>query len=99
MKNVLFREALREIRRSKSRFFSILAIVAIGSGFFSGVKAACPDMKNTAETYLGDSNLADLHLLSGWGFDEEDIEAIQSSGDIRAFSAGYSKDLLTTNIS
>ena len=99
MKNVLFREALREIRRSKSRFFSILAIVAIGSGFFSGVKAACPDMKNTAETYLGDSNLADFHLLSGWGFDEEDIEAIQSSGDIRAFSAGYSKDLLTTNTS
>ena len=83
MKNVLFREALREIRHSRNRFLSILAIVAIGSGFFSGVKAACPDMKMTAEQYFSESNLADLHLVSTWGFDEDDLSQLSSEEDIQ----------------
>ena len=88
-KNVLFREALREIRHSKNRFFSILAIVAIGSGFFSGVKAACPDMKLTAEQYFTESSLADLHLVSTWGFDEDDLAQIGSDQDIRVMEPCY----------
>lgn len=93
-KNVLFREALREIRHSKNRFFSILAIVAIGSGFFSGVKAACPDMKLTAEQYFTESSLADLHLVSTWGFDEDDLAQIGSDQDIRVMEPCYTYDVL-----
>ena len=76
MKNTLLKSALREIRHSRSRFLSILAIVAIGSGFFSGVKASCPDMKLTAETFFKEQNLADIHMLSTWGFEEEDLAAM-----------------------
>ncbi len=94
MKNVLFREALREIRHSSSRFFSILAIVGIGCGFFSGVKAACPDMKLTAEQYFSESNLADLHLISTWGFDEDDLAEIGNDEDIRVMEPCYSYDVL-----
>ncbi len=94
MKNVLFREALREIRHSSSRFFSILAIVGIGCGFFSGVKAACPDMKLTAEQYFSESNLADLHLISTWGFDEDDLSQIGSDQDVRVIEPAYSYDVL-----
>ena len=94
MKNVLFREALREIRHSRNRFLSILAIVAIGSGFFSGVKAACPDMKMTAEQYFSESNLADLHLVSTWGFDEDDLSQLSSEEDIRVMETCYTYDVL-----
>ena len=94
MKNVLFREALREIRHSRNRFLSILAIVAIGSGFFSGVKAACPDMKMTAEQYFSESNLADLHLVSTWGFDEDDLSQLSSEEDIRVMEPCYTYDVL-----
>ena len=47
MKSKLVKETLREIWRSRNRFFSIMGIVALGVGFFAGVKASCPDMKLT----------------------------------------------------
>ena len=49
MKSALFKDIIREIKRTKSRFFSIFAIIALGAGFFSGLKAACPDMLATQE--------------------------------------------------
>lgn len=92
MKNTLLKNALREIRHSRSRFLSILAIVAIGSGFFSGVKASCPDMKLTAETFFEDQNLADIHLLSTWGFEEEDLQAMEAEAE--TLEGSYSADVL-----
>ena len=64
MKNAIFKEALREIRRSKNRFISILAIITVGCGFFAGVKSACPDMKLTARTYFDEHQLYDIQLIS-----------------------------------
>lgn len=93
MKNTLLKSALREIRHSRSRFLSILAIVAIGSGFFSGVKASCPDMKLTAETFFKEQNLADIHMLSTWGFEEEDLAAMVAEAE--TLEGSYSVDVLT----
>ena len=44
MTKALFRETLRSIRRTKARFISIIAIVALGISFFAGIKAVYPDM-------------------------------------------------------
>ena len=52
MKNALRKSAFREIGKTKSRFLSIFGIVAIGVGFFSGVKAAAPDMRLSADRYF-----------------------------------------------
>ena len=73
MKNALQKSALREIRSTLSRFLSIFGIVALGVGFFSGVKAAAPDMRDTADSYLDRSELMDMRLVSTFGFDEDDI--------------------------
>ena len=98
-KKTLLREAFREIRHSSSRFLSILAIVAIGCGFFSGVKAGCPDMKLTARTYFDEQNLADIHLLSTWGFDEDDLAAVSGTEDVAVAEGSYSADLLANSAS
>ena len=45
MHSALWKDTLREIRKSFGRFLSILLIVALGVGFFAGVKASVPDMK------------------------------------------------------
>jgi putative ABC transport system permease protein len=42
------------------RFLSIFAIVALGCGFFSGIKATMPDMVDTAEEYFIENNLMDM---------------------------------------
>ena len=48
LKKVFF----RQIKDTKSRFISILLIVALGVGFFVGVKAASPSMKYSANKFF-----------------------------------------------
>ena len=76
MKKALAKSAFREIRSTMSRFLSIFGIVAIGVGFFSGVKAAAPDMRNTVDEYLDGARLMDVRLVSTYGFDDNDIAAV-----------------------
>lgn len=91
-KKALLKEILREIRRTKNRFLSILAIVAIGTGFFAGVKSTCPDMQLTAKEYFKEYNLMDIHLVSTMGFSENDMEFIRSEDDISGIMPAYSLD-------
>jgi len=66
----------RGIRGSLNRFFSILFIVALGSGFMAGLAATSPDMYATADKYADDCNLYDLDIKSALGFDDSDLAAI-----------------------
>ncbi len=93
MNKTLIKDTLRQVWATKSRFFSILAIIAIGSAFFAGLKATCPDMLLTAKKYYEDYNLMDIHMLSSVGFDEESVEQISEYDDIKSLYAGYSADL------
>ena len=92
MKKVLRKELLREIWKTKNRFLSILAIIAVGTGFFAGVKVCCPDMKLTATHYFADTRLMDLHLKSTLGFTDEDVDAIKNTDGIRGMMPAYSVD-------
>ncbi len=89
MKNALRKSAFREIRSTLSRFLSIFGIVAIGVGFFSGVKAAAPDMRYTADAYMDSDNLSDLRLVSTYGFDENDIAAIRELDGSEVYPSYY----------
>lgn len=92
MKKVLWKELGRAVWRTKTRFLSILAIIAVGTGFFAGVKVSCPDMKLTAQKYFEDNRLMDLHLVSTLGFSEEDLAAVRDAGGIRGMMPSYSAD-------
>ena len=61
-RNQLVHEMIRSVWRTRTRFLSILAIVAIGCGFFAGVKASCPDMKQTADQYFEESQIGRAHV-------------------------------------
>ena len=52
MKRSLTKDTFREIRHSMGRFLSIFAIVALGCGFFAGLKATMPDMVDSANDYF-----------------------------------------------
>ena len=62
MKNAFMKDVLKDIKKSKGRFLSIFAIIALGVAFFSGIKVAPIDMKNTADKYYDDYNFMDLTL-------------------------------------
>ncbi len=97
MRNALTKNILREITRSKSRFLSILIIVAIGVAFFAGVRATSPEMKFTADKYLDDNNTADLTIQSLNGFKQSDIDKVKKIVGVSEVYGGYSFDALAIN--
>ncbi len=97
MKTALWKDIFREIGRSRSRFFSIFAIIALGAGFFAGLKATCPDMLATQERYFSEQELMDARLLSTFGFEEKDLAAIEETEGVRGIYPTYSKDVFLQN--
>lgn len=77
MSKALVKDTFRSIWRTKARFISIILIVALGIGFFAGIKATAPDMKETANRYFISNNLMDLRVLSTVGFEQADVDAIR----------------------
>lgn len=94
VKTAIVKDTLREFWRTKSRFFSIFAIVAIGVGFFAGLKATCPDMLHTADAYFAESNLFDVHLISTIGFNSDDLAAVKHVKNVGEVMPAYSLDAL-----
>lgn len=94
MTKSLFKNTFREIRNSKARFISIMAIIALGVGFFAGIKATTPSMYQLAESYYREQNLMDYRLISTVGFDEDDIDEISKLDGVTDVMPSYFCDLL-----
>ena len=67
------KDTMRTMRKTMNRFCSILLIVALGVGFFAGVRATGDDMRDTASDYYIDYNAMDVKVLSTLGFSENDV--------------------------
>ncbi len=93
-KKALRKDLWIEIRKSKNRFVSIFLIVALGVAFFSGVRAAQPDMRMTGDTYFDKYKLMDLRVVSTLGFSEENIEAIRNVEGVKTAEPSYMADVL-----
>ena len=63
-KNRLLTDALREVKNTRSRFFSILILSALAVAFLSGIKITAPDMQYTADRYYDRLNVMDGYVLS-----------------------------------
>lgn len=93
MKNKLTQNTVRSLSRTAGRFISILAIIAIGCAFFSGIKSCSRYMKNSSYEYLKNLGAADIRLRSTLGFSEDDVEAVRNTEGVGNVYAGYSSDL------
>ncbi|MBP5431309.1 FtsX-like permease family protein [Ruminococcus sp.] len=89
------KNALREIRGTFGRFFAIMAIIALGVGFFTGVRITTPAMVNTVNRFLDENQFYDYRLLSALGWKEEDIADFRSRSDVRYAEGAYSLDIIT----
>lgn len=81
-KKALWKDIWIEIGKSKARFLALLAIITLGVAFFAGIKAAGPDMLDTANQYYEDNNLYDLKVLSTYGLEEVDIAILDETADL-----------------
>ena len=62
MRSMIWKSTFREIKESLGRFLAILAIVALGVGFFAGLKVTQPAMLKTAQRYF-DKNVEVLKRI------------------------------------
>ncbi|MGA9518382.1 MAG: FtsX-like permease family protein [Trichococcus sp.] len=81
-KKALWKDIWIEIGKSKARFLALLAIITLGVAFFAGIKAAGPDMLDTANQYYEENNLYDLKVLSTYGLEEADIAILAETADL-----------------
>ena len=79
---MLVKSTLREIRTSLARYLAIFAIVALGVGFFAGLKDCKPSMVKTARDYVRDYNLYDYQLASSYGIDDHSVEIAETNEDV-----------------
>ena len=89
MKSAMQKDFRREIGHTKSRFFSIMILVALSVAFLSGLKATAPDMKKTGDNYLDSLHLADIQVLSTLGLTEDDIDALRAQDGIENAEGEY----------
>ena len=85
---------MRTIRATFGRYVAIFAIVALGIGFFTGLKSAKPSMQKTADEYLNELNMYDFQLMSTLGFTQEDIDAFADTQGISAAEGSVYADVL-----
>ena len=92
MTHSLLKNTFREIRNTKARFISIMAIIALGVGFFAGIKATSPSMYSLAETYYSENKLMDYRVISAVGFTEDDISEIEKLDGVESVMPSYYYD-------
>lgn len=98
MKKAIWKSTIREIRQSFGRYLAILAIVALGVGFFAGLKVTKPFMVETTRQYLEEKQFYDYRLLSALGFEQEDVDFLAGQEEVRAAEGALSFDILGSGI-
>lgn len=88
------KDVLRAVTHSWSRFLALFVIVALGAGFYSGLRTTAPNMRATADAYYDDTRFFDVRLVSTFGFTDDDVEAIRATEGVESVMAGYSADWL-----
>ncbi len=91
---MLRKSTFREIRTSLARYLAIFAIVALGVGFFSGLKDCKVSMVNTASDYLNEHNMYDYQIISTYGIDDESEEIARSADEVTGAEGSVQIDVL-----
>lgn len=96
MPHALFTEIARTIKGSLARFLAIAGIVALGCGFFAGLKMASPDMQEAAHTFYANQHLYDFRVISTLGLSEKDVHALASVEGVGAVMPSRTVDVMAT---
>ena len=97
MKSMMWRTTLREIKGSFGRYMAIFSIIALGVGFFAGLKVTKPIMVKIVDNYMDDQQLFDYRLLCSLGFEAEDLEAFCALDGVRAAEGALFTDVIYRN--
>lgn len=101
MKKTLLCSAVRGIRGSIGRFLAILAIIALGVGFYAGLSSCESAMLETAQRYIDEYDLFDYRIVApelpalpgqSCGLTDEDIVALLGQENVAAAEGSFTLD-------
>ncbi len=86
----------RTVKRSMSRFMSLLIMSLLGMLVFVGLASTAPDMISALDMYLDERNVYDIKLVSTLGFDPGDVEKVAAVEGVAAAVGEKSADVIIT---
>ena len=90
-------DILRSFTHSVGRFVSIAFLIALGTFALVGLSAVGPNMRATGHTYFSSLNLADISVISDYGLDDGDQEALSRVPGTDELEFGYLKDVAVSD--
>lgn len=85
---------LRSIKGSLGRYLAIVAIIALGVGFYAGLQSSQPAMLETADSYMHDQRMYDFQLMSTLGLTRGDVAAFKQLEGVEYAEGAYFADAL-----
>lgn len=91
---LLIKNTFRKIKKSLGRFLSIMLIIMLGISIFIGLRESTAGMLYTADNYYDKYNLMDFKIISTYGLNDDDVNALSELEDSLLVIPSYSVDLL-----
>ena len=86
-----YKDIWRTVKHNMKRFFSLMLITILGVTMLSGLRAACRDLRITADAFYDEQNLYDICVVSTLGLTDEDVQALAALEEIEKAEGTYSE--------
>ena len=96
MRSAFNKDLARSVAHSLGRFLAIAGIVALGTGFYAGLRMTAPDMKLSADLFYDGTKLMDVRVLSTLGLTDDDLEALRATDGVESVMGAYETDAMAT---
>ena len=96
MRGAFNKDVLRSVTHSLGRFLAIAGIVALGTGFYAGLRMTAPDMKLAADQFYDGANLMDIRVVSTLGLTDGDLAALRGVEGVAQVMGAYETDVMAT---
>lgn len=94
MKSMMRRTTFREIKNSLGRYLAILAIIALGVGFFAGIKVTKESMIAALSEDLNSKNFFDYRILSSSLLSDELVDEYAALEDVAIAEGSIQSDII-----
>lgn len=84
-------DIIRSIQKGRKRFIAIMLITFLGTMMFSGLKAACVDLKHSADQFYDEQRLFDICIMSTLGLTKEDVSVLGALEEVETIEGVFSK--------
>ncbi len=93
-RNAMRKNLTQSIWKSFGRYIAIVAIIALGASMFVGLLMTKSDMVATGQQFAGTQNMFDMRLMSGYGWDIGQVEAVAQMEGVAQAEALIYQDLI-----